>query len=133
MRVTTVFYTSMWVNVEALYELIHTLAPNMIKRGYGRIVNVYSGWGAFSDGLTRPGAYSISKATLNALTVSFSHALPNTVKVNAVCPGWVSTQMGGPLATRSPDEGAATALWLATLECEGPTGGFFRDKKRIAW
>ena len=127
------FYHSVRVNFEAPYELIYTLAPQMIKRGYGRIVNISSGWGAFSDGLNGPAAYSVSKAALNALTLSTSQALPKNVKINAMCPGWVRTQMGGSSATRSPEEGAETAIWLATLDDNGPNGGFFRDKQPIAW
>ena len=50
-----------------------------------------------------------------------------------MCPGWVRTRMGGAAATRTPDEGADTAVWLATLPDDGPTGGFFRDRKPIEW
>jgi len=53
--------------------------------------------------------------------------------VNAMCPGWVRTRMGGAAASRSPEEGADTAIWLATLDANGPTGGFFRDRKPIDW
>ena len=127
------FYHSMRVNFEAPYELIRALVPQMSKRGYGRIVNISSGWGSFSDGLNGPAAYSVSKAALNALTLSFSQTVLNNVKINAMCPGWVRTRMGGTTATRSPEEGAETAIWLATLSENGPNGGFFRDKKPIAW
>jgi hypothetical protein len=48
------------------------------------------------------------------------------VLVNAACPGWVRTRMGGPGAPRSPEQGADTPLWLASLPADGPTGGFFR-------
>jgi NAD(P)-dependent dehydrogenase (short-subunit alcohol dehydrogenase family) len=80
-----------------------------------------------------PGAYGVAKAALNALTAASARSLPNTVKVNAMCPGWVRTRMGGMGATRSPAEGADTAIWLATLDTDGPTGGFFRDRKKIEW
>lgn len=127
------FFASMRVNFEAPCELIHAVVPHMMQRGYGRIVNVSSGWGAFSDGLNGPAAYSVSKAALNALTLSYSNSMTNNVKVNAMCPGWVRTKMGGPAATRSPGKGAETALWLATLDENGPNGGFFRDKQPISW
>ena len=105
----------------------------MNARGYGRIVNVSSGWGSFAEGLSGPGAYSISKAALNALTLSLSKDLPTNVKVNCMCPGWVRTRMGGEGAPRTPEEAADTAIWLATLPDDGPTGGFYRDRKLIAW
>lgn len=121
------------VNLQAPFELIRALAPGMAERGYGRIVNVSSGLGSFADGLGGAAAYSITKASLNALTLVLSHELPKTVKVNAACPGWVKTRMGGDGATRSPEVGADGIVWLATLDEKGPTGGFFRDKKKIEW
>ena len=75
----------------------------------------------------------MAKASLNALTKALPRDLPKGVKVNAMCPGWVATRMGGASAPRSPDEGAATALWLALLPEDGPTGGFFRDRRPIDW
>jgi carbonyl reductase 1 len=78
-------------------------------------------------------AYGVSKAALNALVrITAPRLAARSVKINAVCPGWVRTDMGGPGAPRSLDEGAASILWAALLE-EGPTGGFFRDGKPIPW
>ncbi|WP_420332585.1 SDR family NAD(P)-dependent oxidoreductase [Roseibium sp.] len=127
------FEQSMSVMVHGPYMLMHLLSPSMVRNRYGRIVNVSSGWGAFSDGVSGPAAYGVAKAALNALTVASARTLPENVKVNAMCPGWVRTRMGGAAATRSPEEGADTAIWLATLDQDGPTGGFFRDRKRIDW
>jgi NAD(P)-dependent dehydrogenase (short-subunit alcohol dehydrogenase family) len=124
---------SIAVHLTGPIRLARALVPSMIARGFGRIVNVSSGWGSFAEGLGGPGAYGVTKAALNALTVRLSRELPNTIKVNAMCPGWVRTRMGGATATRSPEEGADTAVWLATLPDEGPTGGFFRDRKPIQW
>ena len=127
------FEDSMQVMVHGPYHLMRLLTPRMVDQGFGRIVNVSSGWGAFSDGVEGPGAYGVAKAALNALTVSAARTLPGSVKVNAMCPGWVRTRMGGVGATRSPEEGADTAVWLATLPDDGPTGGFFRDREAIDW
>jgi NAD(P)-dependent dehydrogenase (short-subunit alcohol dehydrogenase family) len=96
-------------------------------------VNVSSGSGSFAEGLEGPAVYAVSKAALNALTVRLASEARGDVKVNAVCPGWVRTRMGGSAAPRSVEEGADTIAWLATLPADGPTGGFFRDRQRIRW
>jgi NAD(P)-dependent dehydrogenase (short-subunit alcohol dehydrogenase family) len=101
---------------------------------YGRIVNMSSGQGQLSDMGAGAPAYRISKTALNALTrILAAEFQPSNILVNSMCPGWVRTGMGGDGAPRTPDEGADTAVWLATLPDDGPTGGFFRDRKPIAW
>ncbi|GIU76633.1 MAG: 20-beta-hydroxysteroid dehydrogenase [Bryobacteraceae bacterium] len=124
---------SIAVHLTGPLRLVQRLAPAMAARGYGRIVNVSSGWGSFAEGMGGPGLYGVTKAALNALTVRLAHELPGTIKVNAMCPGWVRTRMGGDAAPRTPEEGADTAVWLATLPPDGPTGGFFRDRQLIPW
>ncbi len=121
------------INTLAPIQLIQAFAPKMIEKGYGRIVNISSGWGSFGEGLTGPFAYSTSKAFLNGVTKSGAQSLPANVKMNSMCPGWVRTDMGGPDATLSPEEGAETAIWLSNLPEEGPTGKFFRAKEEISW
>jgi NAD(P)-dependent dehydrogenase (short-subunit alcohol dehydrogenase family) len=121
------------VHVFGPLALIRGVLPGMRERNYGRIVNLSSGWGAFAEKLSGPFAYSVSKAALDALTLAFSHDLSGDLKINACCPGWVRTRMGGPEAPRTPEQGADTPIWLATLPASGPTGGFFRDRKSIAW
>jgi len=114
--------------------LCQACVPLMKRRGYGRIVNVSSGAGQMTDMGRGYPAYRISKAALNALTLILAAELRGTdVLVNAMCPGWVRTDMGGPSAPRSVEEGADTAIWLATLPNGGPQGGFFRDRQAILW
>jgi len=118
--------------------------PLMKLHDYGRIVNISSGLGAFEimDGSLDPGfklggvssAYRMSKTMLNAMTCLVSQEVAGTgIKVNAVCPGRVRTEMGGADAPLSVAEGADTAVWLATLDDAGPSGGYFRERRRIAW
>jgi NAD(P)-dependent dehydrogenase (short-subunit alcohol dehydrogenase family) len=125
--------TALAVHLLGPFHACRAFVPGMIARGYGRIVNVSSGYGSFGEGLEGPPAYSLSKAALNALTVKLAQEVPESVKVNAVCPGWVRTRMGGSRARRSVETGAETVVWLATLPAEGPSGGFFRDRRRIPW
>ncbi|MEM8632250.1 MAG: SDR family NAD(P)-dependent oxidoreductase [Pseudomonadota bacterium] len=127
------FVETLSVMVEGPYRLMQAALPGMAERSYGRIVNLSSGWGSFAEGLGGPGAYGVAKAGLNALTLAASRQAPAGVKINAMCPGWVRTRMGGASATRSPEEGAETAIWLATLGDDGPNGGFFRDRKPVPW
>jgi NAD(P)-dependent dehydrogenase (short-subunit alcohol dehydrogenase family) len=107
--------------------------PAMVRRAYGRVVNVSSGYGSFGEGLEGPAPYSVTKAALDALTRKLAEDVRGDVKVNAVCPGWVKTRMGGRSAPRPVEKGAETLVWLATLDESGPNGGFFRDKKPIPW
>jgi len=114
--------------------LARALIPLMMKNGYGRIVNVSSGMGQLSDMGNNSPAYRVSKTALNALTRILSTELNGKgILVNSVCPGWVKTDMGGPNAPRSVEQGADTAVWLATLPADGPTGSNFRDRRQIPW
>jgi NAD(P)-dependent dehydrogenase (short-subunit alcohol dehydrogenase family) len=79
------------------------------------------------------GAYGLAKSCLNVLTRVLAREAGAAVKVNAMSPGWVATRMGGAGAPRSVEEGADTAVWLATLPYDGPSGGYFHDRERIDW
>lgn len=114
-------------------RLCRTFIPGMVKRRYGRIVNLSSGYGSFAEGLGGPSAYCLTKAAINALTLQLSTELPAFVKVNSGCPGWVKTRMGGDEAPLTAVEGADTMVWLATLPDDGPTGGFYRERRLIPW
>jgi len=125
---------SLETNLIGPLRLVQSLAPLMKQNGYGRIVNVASGQGQLSDMGAGTPAYRVSKTALNALTRTLAAELKGSgVLVNSMCPGWVKTDMGGSSAPRTVEQGADTAVWLATLPDGGPNGGFFRDRKPIAW
>jgi NAD(P)-dependent dehydrogenase (short-subunit alcohol dehydrogenase family) len=126
------FEMALEVNTLGPFRTCRAFVPMMLQRGYGRVVNISSGGGSFGEGLG-PAAYAVSKVALNALTVKVSQAVRGDVKVNAMCPGWVRTDMGGSGAPRSTEEAADMLVWLATLSEDGPNGGFFRDRKPIPW
>jgi len=124
----------METNVYGHLLLMQAFVPWMLKVGYGRVVNLSSGMGQLAEMNGGYLGYRLSKTAMNVLTRTFADELNGTpVKVNSVCPGWVRTDMGGPRATRSLAQGADTIVWLATLPDDGPSGGFFRDRKPIAW
>ncbi len=124
---------SMEVHFFGPLALCRALVPGMVARGYGRVVNVSSGYGAFGRGMGPDTAYAISKAALNALTLKLAGEVSGDVKINAADPGWARTRIGGPTATSSVAEGADTIVWLATLPADGPTGGFFRRRRPVPW
>ena len=120
-------------NTLGAWRVAMTFAPLLAAGGHGRLVNVSSGSGQLTGMRDGSPAYSISKAGLDALTLMLADALGrDRVLVNAVCPGWVATDMGGP-GGRPVRDGASGVVWAATLPDDGPTGGFFRDGRPIPW
>lgn len=120
-------------NTLGAWRVAMAFAPLLRESPQGRLVNVSSGSGALTGMGDGAPAYSISKAALNALTLMLADALRrDRVLVNAVCPGWVATDMGGP-GGRPVSDGARGIVWAATLPDDGPTGGFFRDGRPIDW
>jgi NAD(P)-dependent dehydrogenase (short-subunit alcohol dehydrogenase family) len=121
-------------NTLGAYRVAQAVVPGMRERGFGRIVNVSSGMGQLTDMNGGSPAYRLSKTALNALTRILADELRSTnVLVNSVCPGWVRTDMGGPHARLSVEDGADTIVWAATLPDGGPSGGFFRKREAIPW
>ena len=133
------------VPVEVVREMMETnlygplmicqaLAPLLKKSSAGRIVNVSSGMGSLASMGGGSPAYRITKTALNAMTKVLASEFRGTgVLVNCCHPGWVRTDMGGRGASKSIDEGADTPVWLALLSKDGPTGGYFQDKKPMPW
>jgi NAD(P)-dependent dehydrogenase (short-subunit alcohol dehydrogenase family) len=121
-------------NLFGAWRLCEAAIPHMRRERYGRIVNVSTGLAALEDmGGGSPG-YRISKTSLNALTRILASELRGSgILVNAVNPGWVQTDMGGQNANRTVEEGADGVVWAATVPNNGPTGGFFRDRRHVAW
>ena len=121
-------------NTLGAWRMCRAFIPLLRKSGHGRIVNVSSESGSLSVMSGGTPAYSVSKASLNALTRMLADELKSArILVNSICPGWVATEMGGPDAQRSVEEGAASIVWAVTLPDTGPTGGFFRDGQPLAW
>jgi len=122
------------INTVGALRMSQALLPALKKSPAGRIVNISSGMGALNDMDGGWPAYRLSKAALNALTRVLAAETANShIKVNAVCPGWVRTDMGGTNASRSVEDAVPGILWAAELDDNGPHGGFFRDGKPIAW
>ena len=127
-----VLRSSMETNAYGPLLLTQAFVPLMRRNNYGRIVNISSGIGELSDlGSSWP-AYRLSKILLNIQTRIIAGELDGSnILINAMCPGWVRTDMGGPNASRSIEEGADTAVWLSLLPDDGPQGGYFRDRQPI--
>jgi NAD(P)-dependent dehydrogenase (short-subunit alcohol dehydrogenase family) len=120
-------------NTYGAWRMCQAFLPLLRQSRHGRIVNVSSEAGSLAAMGGGTPAYSVSKAALNALTRLLAGELKNTgILVNSVCPGWAATEMGGS-GGRPVAAGAASVVWAATLPDGGPTGGFFRDGKPLAW
>ncbi len=123
----------MEINLYAPWRMIQVFAPLLKKSADGRIINISSGLGELKTLSGKYPGYSMSKAALNALTLMFSSEFAaDGITVVAMCPGWVKTDMGGPDAPREVDQGADTAVWLATEETI-ETGKFYRDRIAVNW
>ena len=137
-RVTEV-PTSVWretieTNLFGAVRMCREVVPLMQRLKFGRVVNISSGMGQMQKMASGSPAYRVSKAALNALTITLAAEVAGEgILVNSMSPGWVRTGMGGDEAPRTVEEGAETAVWLALLPSNGPTGQFFRDRKPIPW
>lgn len=108
--------------------------PYLKKSQGARVVNFSSGYGQLEGLSANVPSYCLSKLALNGITLMLAEALKaDAIAVNSMCPGWVRTDMGGASAPRSVEEGADTAVWLATEADQKLTGKFFRDRKEIPW
>ena len=121
-------------NVYGVLRLSQKLIPTMIENNYGRIINLSSGMGQLSDMGSGYLAYRVSKTALNAVTrVLAQETSGYDIQINVVDPGWVKTDMGGPNAPSTPEEGADTVVWLSTRPAGEPSGMFYKNRKIIDW
>lgn len=131
-----VVHEALETNLFGAWRMCQAFLPLLHRSGHGRIVNVSSEAGSLAGIFRRGGgtpAYTVSKVGLNSLTLMLAAELRDTgILINAVCPGWVATDMGG-AGGRPIPEGAASVVWAATLPDGGPTGSFFRDGKPLSW
>lgn len=120
-------------NLLGPWRVCQAFLPLLRKSRAGRIVNVSSESGSLARMGAGPPAYQVTKAALNAFTRTLAGELRDAhILVNAVCPGWVATDMGG-TGGRPVADGAEGIVWAATLPNDGPSGGFFRDSKALPW
>jgi NAD(P)-dependent dehydrogenase (short-subunit alcohol dehydrogenase family) len=135
-------HKTLQTNVMGPLRLCRSCIPLMKAGGYGRIVNLASSLGSLTEmadpdsmaAMVRTPAYRLSKTALNCLTILIAQEVrDDNILVNSACPGWVRTELGGPEAPLTPQQGADTPVWLATLPAGGPTGGFFRERELIPW
>ncbi len=128
------FRAALETNTLGPLMLCQTFIPMMRSQNYGRVVNVSSGAGQIRNMVNDMPAYRLSKIALNGLTLMLAKTVREyNVLVNAACPGWVRSGMGGPKAERSLEQGAGGIVWLATLPDGSPNGGLFRDRQLIPW
>jgi NAD(P)-dependent dehydrogenase (short-subunit alcohol dehydrogenase family) len=129
-RVAKTFQT----NAFGPLEVTQAFLPYLRRATSARVINVSSGYGQLEGLSADVPSYCLSKLALNGLTIMLAEALQaDRIAVNAMCPGWVRTDMGGPGATRSVPEGADTAVWLADEAPHELTGKMFRDRQQIPW
>jgi NAD(P)-dependent dehydrogenase (short-subunit alcohol dehydrogenase family) len=128
-----VVHEALETNLFGAWRTCRRAIPIMRRNGWGRIVNVSSEGGSLTSMAGGTPAYSVSKAAMNALTRVLAAELQGTgILVNAVCPGWVATDMGGP-GGRPVRVGADRVMWAVLIDDDGPTGGFFRDGRPLPW
>ena len=132
---TTGIDRTLSVNLRGPMLLCKHAVPLLLQREGGRVVNLSSGMGALGEGQSGGSpAYRVSKTGLNGLTVYLDGEYGDDgLLANAVCPGWVRTEMGGENAARSVEEGSETPVWLCRFRPGAPSGRFWRRKRVVEW
>ena len=128
------FEKTLKVNLAGAIRLCRAFIPGMIKRHWGRVINVSSQLGQLASPGGQWATYRLSKTALNAYTKILAEEVrEHGVLVNTMCPGWCRTRMGGENAPLTAEDGARTAIFLAELPDKGPTGKFWESCKEIQW
>ncbi|MDB9529434.1 SDR family NAD(P)-dependent oxidoreductase [Oscillatoria sp. CS-180] len=126
--------TGMNTNTFGVIRMVQTFLPLLEAAPTARVINVSSGMGSLNGLTTTAPSYCLSKLALNGTTIMLAESLhAKGIAVNSMCPGWVKTDMGGSSAPRSPEQGADTAIWLATQAPHDKTGKFWRDRREISF
>ena len=122
------------INTFGALSMVQEFLPLLKKSSDARIINISSGFGEINGLSSDYPSYCLSKLALNGATIMLSQALRSqNIVVNAICPGWVKTDMGGSSAPRTPELRADTAVWLATEAPRNETGKYWRDRKVISY
>ncbi len=115
-------------------KMVQGFLPLLEQASGARIINVSSGYGTLAGLSSNVPSYCLAKLTLNGATIMLAEALkPKGIAVYALCPGWVRTDMGGPSAPRSPEQGAYTVIWLATEASASLSGKIFQDRQVVSY
>ena len=129
-----VLLSAMDTNTFGMIQLVQALLPLLEKSPDARIINMSSSLGSLTGMSTETPSYSLSKLAMNGATILLADSLQSKgIAVNSISPGWVKTDMGGQSAPRSPEQGADTAIWLATAAPHEETGKFWHDRQAIAF
>ena len=121
-------------NTFGAIQVTQAFLPLLEKSSDARVINMSSGMGSLDGLITTAPSYCLSKLALNGATIMLAESLQTKgIAVNSMCPGWVRTDMGGSSAPRSPEQGADTAIWLATEAPHHETGKFWRDRAEISY
>ncbi len=121
-------------NTFGAIRMVQALLPLLEKSQDARVINVSSSYGEINGLSADVPSYCLSKLALNGATIMLADALESKgIVVNSMCPGWVKTDMGGASAPRTPEQGADTAIWLATEASPDKTGKFWRDRSIISY
>jgi NAD(P)-dependent dehydrogenase (short-subunit alcohol dehydrogenase family) len=128
----------MSINLDSVFQIVNRLAPAIVEARNGRIIIFSACLGRMSGPGNAGGLapYRISKAGVNALVRNLAHETglgARGVLVDAICPNHSRTDMGGPDAPRSAEEGAETAVWLATREFDKDSDDFQKNTTGVLW